>query len=310
MDSRQPGYSFRKTGAFVLFILFLASPASATGQVSSQTRDAGRPVLITPEWLGKNLSRPDILILQISTIERNFANAHIPGARFLWPGWLIVSNKNETNVPGEIKQMKKVLEGLGISNNSHIVLCGSAGNLLTVSRLFVTLSNLGLEGNLSILQGGFEAWEESGREVSSREIPFKKGRLILNEQDNLVNADWMLENLKNNAYRIIDARPKATFEGTPGTRQGHIPGAENMPASGFYDGKSWCFVPEETIIEFFKNLEIPAGVRPVFYCNTGNSASINFVAAVVAGFNPIIYDGSMEDWSSRLELPVETGVHF
>ena len=254
MNSRQPGYRFRKTGAFVLFILFLASPLSGTGQVSSQTSKTGRPVLITPEWLEKNLSRPDIVILQISTIERNFANAHIPGARFLWPGWLIVSNKNETNVPGEIKQMKKVLEGLGISNNSHIVLCGSAGNLLTVSRLFVTLSNLGLGENLSILQGGFEAWEESGREVSSGEIPFKKGRLNLNEQENLVNAAWMLENLKNKAYRIIDARPKASFEGTPGTRQGHIPGQRTCQPPDSMMARAGVLFRKKQLLNFSKNL--------------------------------------------------------
>lgn len=58
-------------------------------------------------------------------------------------------------------------------------------------------------------------------------------------------------------------------------------------------------------LEKRRTLEVHPGARPVFYCNIGNLACVNFVAALVARFIPIIYDGSMEEWGSRFDLPVE-----
>jgi thiosulfate/3-mercaptopyruvate sulfurtransferase len=290
----------KRIHSFSLMILLI--PVS----LAAQTTKRENPVLVTCQWLDEHRSDPDCVILHISAILRNYENGHIEGSRFLWPGSIIVSNEKESTVPAGINQIKKVLEGLGINNKSKIILCGSSGNLVVVARVFVTLSQFGLGSKISILNGGFEEWEASGRKVSLEKPEFKKGRLVPVTQDNLVDADWMVRNLTNKAYCIIDARTKASYENEAGTpRMGHIPGAKNLPAPGLYDIKALHFISEEKIVESFNQINIPKGSRPVFYCNTGNSASIDFVAAVIAGYEPLLYDGSMEDWSSRLELPIE-----
>lgn len=264
------------------------------------------PVVVTSQWLKENLNKPDLVILHVSTVIRDFENGHIPGARFLWPGWLYVSNEKESNIPAEIGEMREVLERLGVSNESHVVLCGIYGNLIPVCRMFLTLEHIGLGGRISILEGGFEEWRNSGGEVSLKTGQVKKGRLKIAVQDNLVDADWVALNLANKDFVIIDARPKASYEGTTGNpRKGHIPGSLNIPATDLYDSKSYHFSPAGKIVDMFKSLPVPEGSRPVFYCGTGNSASINYVAAVIAGYKPLLFDGSMETWGSRFDLPIE-----
>ena len=226
-------------------------------QASAETTDVSRKVIVTCQWLEDNISDPDLVVLHISAIKRQYENGHIPGSRFLWPGWISVSDENESTIPADMKEIEKTLERLGVGEDSHIVLAGNGGNLVVVSRVYVTLCHYGLGDRVSILQGGSDEWKSLGRMLSVEQPVYKKGKLALKELDYLVDAEWMTANLSNKSLYIIDVRPKASYDGSTSTRLGHIPGAKNLQATELYDSKSWHFISEEKIKELFAGLEMP-----------------------------------------------------
>jgi thiosulfate/3-mercaptopyruvate sulfurtransferase len=231
---------------------------------------------------------------------------HIPGARYLFPGWLNISTPDEATTFVHPKDIMKVLESLGISNKSKIVLTFMNGILTTACRVYLTLDYLGLGDQTFILNGGVEQWKTGGNPVV-KDIPVvKKGKLTLTPNGNVVySTEWVINNFKSPNVTLIDSRSAPFYVGTSGgPRYGHIPGALNIPIAMLYDEKN-RFLHEEKLKEVFQN----AGVKPenelVTYCFVGNAAGIVYFVARSLGYNVHLYDGSMDEWGNRFDLPLE-----
>ena len=288
------------TGLILIFFIncsFLTYPGDKNDRV---------PPVVSVAWMEEKMSDPDIVILHVAPVKRDYDSGHIPGARFLWPGYVIISTETESTLPAPLEDITKLMQSLGVNNNSHVILCGIYGNIIPVCRVFVNLEHAGLKGRVSVLDGGFDAWKAAGKEVSTDAPIVKKGKFTSSYYENLVDNPWMVSNLTSKSFRIIDARPRAQYDGSTGLpRPGHIPGASNLPYAELYDSKTFQFLDAEKLAQDFEKIEIPDGCRPVFYCHTGNSASVAYVAALISGYDPLIYEGSMEEWGSKMELPVE-----
>jgi thiosulfate/3-mercaptopyruvate sulfurtransferase len=65
--------------------------------------------------------------------------------------------------------------------------------------------------------------------------------------------------------------------------------------------------PVQRLRSIFREAGVDEDQPVVIYCHVGQQASLTGLAAKVLGLTVHLYDGSYQDWSQRIDLPVETG---
>jgi thiosulfate/3-mercaptopyruvate sulfurtransferase len=201
-----------------------------------------------------------------------------------------------------------VLESKGISTGSTVVVYAADANLTPTSRAFFTLEYAGLRGRVFLLDGGLEAWKRDGRTLSA-EVPVPaRGDFTPNlQRDMVTDADWVAAHLNRPGIAIIDARLPAFYHGaeTRQARLGHLPGAMNLPFNSVTraDGS---FRPADTLRTMLIGAGADAGDTVVTYCHIGQQASLAWFTARMLGYQAKLYDGSMQEWSARRDLPLVT----
>lgn len=267
-------------------------------------------VLVSTDWLAGHLNDPGLIVLHVAGQRSDYEAGHVPGARFIASSSYTTQRDSlSTEFPDEAR-LDSLLESLGVSDNSRIVIAG--GPVTLSARLYVTLDYFGLGDHASLLDGGIDAWREENR-LLSRSVPdVTRGTLTLHRMaDRVVDAPWIVRNteIPGAHIAVIDARVPDFYMGlavnnTP--RAGRLPTAENVPFS-WLTGELGRFRDRKSLERLFTQAGVKKNDKVVTYCHIGIQASVAYVAARLLGFDAAIYDGSFEDWSRRLTLPIGTG---
>jgi thiosulfate/3-mercaptopyruvate sulfurtransferase len=283
----------------ILFILCLASWILPL--------QAQEPVLVSPEWLHQHLKDPGRVILYTGFVIRaDFEREHIEGSRFLWPQWLAFDTPEGTMNAPDLKAATQVLQELGINKDSKIVICHKGSDVTIAARMFMTLEHLGLEGRVSFLNGGIEAWKRAGYPVYDKVSTYPKGNFTAMYNPKLVDNGYVLKILQDQSSIVVDARAKRWFDGDPtgNPRDGHITGALNIPYPDMIDSLNNFKSAEQLGINFQKALA-DKDKEVVVYCFIGQTACVDYLAGRSLGYRMKVYDGSMQEWSRNPALPME-----
>jgi thiosulfate/3-mercaptopyruvate sulfurtransferase len=280
---------------------------AAVAQASAQKV----PVLVTTEWLAANLRAPGLVIFHIGDPRSRptYDAGHIPGAQFLNPFTDLSAPAVEGGLRLELpnaEHLDSVLEARGVSDDSRVILYTSDKYFTPASRAFFALEYAGLRGRVSLMDGGLEAWKTEGRALTA-EVP-SPGRASFTprlQTQMVVDAEFLKTRLEDPALALIDARDTSFYKGaeTRQGRNGHIPGAKNLPFNTVMqdDGK---FKDPATLGAMLSNAGAASGKTVITYCHIGQQASLVWFTARMAGFDAKIYDGSFQDWARRSDLPV------
>jgi len=272
--------------------------------------------LVTVEWLSQNTADSTVVPIHVGS-EAVFNEEHIPRASYLSFADFAVRNDSATGLRNELPQpdaMRRRLEALGVSDDSKIVVYSDNERTLFATRLLFTLDYLGLGEQSFLLDGGLVAWKAAGNPVTADLSDTRPGSLSAKPVNELaVDADWIAARMNATGYVLVDARPHEQYAGAQEqteSRQGHIPGAVNLPLTELYDqdGKMRHAAELERL---FQNAGFTPGDTVVAYCVTGVLATGVTYAARHLGYEILVYDGSIEDWSADPERPlsVSPGSH-
>lgn len=193
----------------------------------------------------------------------------------------------------------------GIDENMTLVFIDN-GNYRPSAKALFALYQLGHQGGLHILQGGYPSWKERPIQFPKpRELKATNYKFNLRQDAVLSFAD-VQEQLKQASVSLVDSRSYERYAGIKEpkyAKAGHIPGAVNYHAKEVLD-KTGGIHSKATLKHHFEALEDKKQI--IVACGSGNSACVNAVALLEAGFtNVSLYPGGYGEWLEKGEA-IET----
>ncbi len=277
---------------------------------NAQTRTPRDSMLVTSSWVAAHLQDANLVLLHVGD-KAEYDQRHIPGARYVSLKDLSAASAPETltlEMP-PADALRTQLSALGIADRSRVVVYYGKDRISPATRVIFTLEYAGLV-DVSLLDGGLEAWTREGRDVTSAAPDIKPGALSpLKIRPLVVDAEFVKAHSTAGGFAVVDARDAAFYAGTQegGPRdhraRGHIMGARSVPFSSVAGDDLQLKSPADLAAIFQK-----AGIRPgdtvIGYCHIGQQATAMLFAAQTLGHPVLLYDGSFEDWARR-GYPIE-----
>lgn len=273
--------------------------------------------LLGPAEVAALVDDPQVRIIDIrDDVARGgrsiYAAGHLPGAvPAPYRAW-----RGPPENPGELPAaavLTALLQRLGIDRETHVIVAYAgidAADFGAAARVYWTLKVAGLR-KLSILHGGVRAWTQAGFGLSTQAVDVPpSGYVARIDESHVARRERVQAGLEGGAIRLLDARPRAFFNGEKRHPLSTVPGT--IRGAVHFDHAEW-FVPGQAVLqpgESLRRIAEGAGldhdVPTVSFCNTGHLAATNwFVLSELLGHQAVrLYPGSMVEWS-RSKMPMD-----
>jgi thiosulfate/3-mercaptopyruvate sulfurtransferase len=235
----------------------------------------------------------------------DYRGGHVPGAiRIDWKdfrdGW-----GRTGKLPADLGGLARRLAALGVDAGRPVVVYGNARKGWgEEGRIVWMLAYLG-HRQVSLLDGGWDAWLAARQPVSIAEEHPLAGRFTAQPVAGLRATAEEVEEARHGAGVLLDVRSDAEWKGaTPyfEARGGHIPGAVHVEWKELLD-QNGRLDPGARARLHAVGVE-PSG-RVITYCTGGVRSAEAWVILRALGFADVRnYDGSWFEWSAEKSRPV------
>jgi thiosulfate/3-mercaptopyruvate sulfurtransferase len=276
--------------------------------------------LVSTDWLAARLDDPRVRVIDASykmpgvlpLPSDDYLDVHIPGAVFFDVAEIADPNDPLPHMYPDAKQFARDVAALGISRGDTVVAYDS-GAWVAAPRAWWMFLSFGHD-KVKVLDGGLQKWLREGRPTHSGKVMPKPGRFEARlDRDFVRNKQQLLDDMTTHAEQLVDARPRARFEGSvtepwPGRRSGHIPGSRNVPYAELFDASTGAMKPLDDLRKAFMGAGVDLARPIVTTCGSGVSAAVLTLALYRLGVRgTALYDGSWAEWGLPEGPPVATG---
>ncbi len=261
------------------------------------------PVMVSTQWLGKHINDKQLVVIDMSSDDTQYARFHLPGAVRLPYYSLLLRMKRGEKFPKRISDDALVhnLGLLGISQSNRIVIYDDMGGL-EAARLFWHLDRLG-HSKVSVLDGGLVKWILEGRKVDNRQ-PARRNKTaygpISKKRDNEADYETVRRASEKGDAMLIDVRTVEEYVGDEKRKKGgHVPGAIWWPWQQAVDmQQGFTMKPDKTLADLLKQKKLTDKSRPVItYCQSGHRAAHTYLILRHLGYKNVkLYVNSMNEY--------------
>ena len=272
---------------FIASCLCMVQPGEAA--------ETGKGNLVSVQWLEKNLTRDDVLLLDAS-FGQMYAAKHIAGAVNVD----VFTFGGRENLAAE---MEKRIQSWGVSDGKKIVIYDEGASYMATSLFFDLYYHGFPPENLFVLDGGIAKWQATGGAVTKDSTPAPKPgtfRVAKLKEDVRVRLPEFLvasgDPVKNALVEALS--PDQHFGGAKFfDRAGHIPNAIMAPSADFFNPDK-TFKSAEEIGRMLAYLGVKPEQQVYTHCGGGIAASVPFFATKIMLNYPRVklYKESQLEW--------------
>lgn len=276
--------------------------------------------LLGSDWVLKHLNNDTVVFLDIQP-KGQYQRYHIPGAvNAPYSSWRTGKKQPPKGMLPAIEVLEKKLGGLGIDSSKQVVIVATgsgAGDMAAATRVFWTFRILGHE-QVAVLNGGLIAYADArGKLEKGSNVP-RPAKFTARPNMQLLAGVSDVQKAIKAKSALIDARSAAEFLGvykaSQKERAGTIPGSTNLPHDWLTVNGSGQIHDMNSLRKLFKlqGIQVKESRERIHFCHTGSRAALSWFVdyALLGNHKARLYDGSTQEWSSRLDTPVKAEVEL
>ncbi|WP_226035126.1 sulfurtransferase [Aquibacillus saliphilus] len=309
----------KKSGLFLIAIiltLFLAGCGQDQTETAEDTTGENEAsadsypnadLLVDTEWVANHLDDENVQFIDLR--REGYEGGHIPGAIQFSSSEIVDPDSAFDGVLLPADPFATKMQEIGINQDETVVLYDD-GSSLTAARLFYALEYYGHQ-NLKIINGGFTAWLNSGKDVSTEVPETVEGDFVATINEDLVcDLETLQASTDNENTIILDTRSEDEYSGEDvrAERGGHIPNAVHIEWSEAItevDGVP-SFKSLEDLTALYEDKGVTKDMTIIPYCQTNVRGAHTYFTLRLLGYDSIKpYEGSWAEYGNTPTTNIE-----